>query len=150
MKKNLATLIIVILLGCFTGKFVYNKISDVYALNIKKDNVIYLLQLGVYSSKESLESDTRDINNKLVVKDNNNYYVYVGISKSKDNLKKISFLYNKLGFNLYLAEKEVNNDLFLTNLGQFDLLLEKASTNDEIDSINSVILSSYEEMVLKK
>lgn len=144
------TLVIVILLGCFSGKLIYHKISDAYALNIKKDNVVYLLQLGVYSSKASMESDTIDINNKLVVKKNNNYYVYVGISKSKDNLKKISYLYNKLGFNLYLSEQEVNQSEFLTNLEQFDLLLSKASTNDELDSINSVILSSYEEMVLKK
>lgn len=150
MKKNLATLIIVVILGCFSGKVVYNKISDVYALNIKKDNTVYLLQLGVYSNESSLESDTRDINNKLVIKDNNNYYVYVGISKNKDNLKKVSFFYNKLGFNLYLKEQEVSSTEFLTNLEQFDLLLDKASTNDEIESINSVILSSYEEMVLKK
>lgn len=150
MKKNLITLIVVIILGCFSGRMIYNKISDAYALNIKKDNVVYLLQLGVYSNKTSMESDTRDINNKLVVKNNNNYYVYVGISKNKDNLKKISYLYNKLGFNLYLSEQEVNQSEFLTNLEQFDLLLSKASTDDELDSINSVILSSYEEMVLKK
>ncbi len=150
MKKNLVVLIIVIILGCFSGKVLYTKISDVYALNIRKDNTVYLLQLGVYSNKTSLESDTRDINNKLVIKKNKNYYVYVGISKNKDNLKKISYLYNKLGFNLYLSEEEVSNKEFLTNLEQFDLLLNKAATNDEIESINSVILSSYEEMVLKK
>ena len=86
----------------------------------------------------------------MVIKKNKNYYVYVGISKNKDNLKKISYLYNKLGFNLYLSEEEVSNKEFLTNLEQFDLLLNKAATNDEIESINSVILSSYEEMVLKK
>ena len=44
----------------------------------------------------------------------------------------------------------MSNKEFLTNLEQFDLLLNKAATNDEIESINSVILSSYEEMVLKK
>lgn len=150
MKKNLMTLVVVILLGCFSGRLIYHKISDVYALNMKKDNLIYLLQLGVYSNKASMESDTRDINNKLVINKNNHYYVYVGISKNKDNLKKISSLYNKLGFSLYLSEEEVNHSEFLTNLQQFDLLLSKASTNDELDSINSVILSSYEEMILKK
>lgn len=143
-------LIAIIILGIFSGKIIYNKISDVYALNIKKDNYVYLLQLGVYKDKNSMDNDTVDIQNKLVVKENNNYYVYVGISKNKENLKKISSIYNKLGYNLYFYEREIKNKDFLTNLEQFDILLSNAESNNEIDSINSVILSSYEEMVLNK
>lgn len=150
MKKNMVILIAIIILGIFSGKIIYNKISDVYALNIKKDNYVYLLQLGVYKDKNSMDNDTVDIQNKLVVKENNNYYVYVGISKNKENLKKISSIYNKLGYNLYFYEREIKNKDFLTNLEQFDILLSNAESNNEIDSINSVILSSYEEMVLNK
>lgn len=144
------TLLIVIILGVTTGKLLYEKINNVYALNIKNEDLVYFLQLGVYSSKESMNSDTNDIINKLVIKKNNNYYVYVGISKNKENLKKISTLYNKLGYNLYLNEIIIKNEEFINNLEQFDLLLNKATTQTEIESINSVILSSYEEMVQKK
>ncbi len=150
MKKNIIIIISIIILGVFSGKLIYDKISDVYALNIKKDNYVYLLQLGVYKDKNSMENDTVDIQNKLVVKENNNYYVYVGISKNKENLKKISSIYNKMGYNLYFYEREIKNKDFLTNLEQFDILLSNAESNNEIDSINSVILSSYEEMVLNK
>lgn len=144
------TLLIVIILGVTTGKLLYEKINNVYALNIKNEDLVYFLQLGVYSSKESMNSDTNDIINKLVIKKNNNYYVYVGISKNKENLKKVSTLYNKLGYNLYLNEIIIKNEEFINNLEQFDLLLNKATTQTEIESINSVILSSYEEMVQKK
>lgn len=150
MKKNIFVLISIIILGVFSGRLIYDKISDVYALNIKKDNYVYLLQLGVYKDKNSMENDTVDIQNKLIVKENDNYYVYVGISKKKENLKKISSIYNKLGYNLYFYEREIKNKDFLTNLEQFDILLSNAETNNEIDSINSVILSSYEEMILNK
>lgn len=150
MKKNIMTLLIVIILGVTTGKLLYEKINNVYALNIKNEDLVYFLQLGVYSSKESMNSDTNDIINKLVIKKNNNYYVYVGISKNKENLKKVSTLYNKLGYNLYLNEIIIKNEEFINNLEQFDLLLNKATTQTEIESINSVILSSYEEMVQKK
>ncbi len=98
---------------------------------------------------ESMKYDTNMITDKLVIKEKNNYYVYIGLSKEKENLKKISSLYEKLGYNLYLYEKEVENDTFLTNLEQFDLLMKNAKTEEEIESINAVILSSYEEMILK-
>ena len=37
---------------------------------------------------------------------------------------------------------------FISNLEQFDILLDNASSSEDIKSINGVILSSYEEMVL--
>lgn len=43
----------------------------------------------------------------------------------------------------------VLNNEFLVNLEQFDKLIESAKTNEEINTINMVILSSYEEMVIK-
>lgn len=149
IKKNLITVLFVIILGLISGKTLYNKISDVYALNVKKEDRIYFLQLGVYKDMESMKYDTNMITDKLVIKEKNNYYVYIGLSKEKENLKKISSLYEKLGYNLYLYEKEVENDTFLTNLEQFDLLMKNAKTEEEIESINAVILSSYEEMILK-
>ena len=134
-------------MGVYSGVTLYNKVNSVYAYDNK--NTIYLLQLGVYNSLDTMNSDTKDINNKLVIKDKKNYYVYVGIIKDKNNLKKISKIYNRLGYNLYLKEEYINNDFFLTNIEQFDILLKNAKTEDEINSINSVILSSYEENILK-
>ncbi len=134
-------------MGVYSGVTLYNKVNSVYAYDNK--NTIYLLQLGVYNSLDTMNSDTKDINNKLVIKDKKNYYVYVGISKDKNNLKKISKIYNRLGYNLYLKEEYINNEFFLTNIEQFDILLKNAKTEDEINSINSVILSSYEENILK-
>ena len=150
MRKNIIVLVLITGLGVLSGRVIYSKINDVYALNIKKDNYVYLLQLGVYKDKNSMQNDTVDIHNKIVVKENENYYVYVGISKKKENLKKISSIYNKMGFNLYFYERDINSKDFLTNLEQFDILLSNAESENEIDSINSVILSSYEEMVLNK
>lgn len=150
MRKNFIILLVVIIMGVFSGKFIYDKINDVYAFSTKNEQIAYFLQLGIYSSEESMNSDTNSITNKLVIKKNNNYYVYVGISMNKDNLKKVCSLYQKLGYNLYFDEVYIDNKEYLYNLEQFDLLLAKAKSNDEIESINSVILSSYEEMVLNK
>ena len=148
MKKAILGVIVVLFLGVVMGRVMYQKVSDIYALS--NDNIIYFLQLGVYNNKKDIDNNTKGIDNKLIIKDKSNYYVYVGISKSKSNLEKISKIYNNLGYNLYLKETTNNNDTFLSNLENFDKMLKLAKTKDEILAINAVILSSYEEIVLKK
>lgn len=148
MKKIILGILVVISLGVVMGRVMYQKVSDIYALS--SDNIIYFLQLGVYNNKKDIDNNTKGIDNKLIIKDKNNYYVYVGISKSKSNLEKISKIYNNLGYNLYLKEATNYNDTFLSNLENFDKMLKLAKTKDEILAINGVILSSYEEIVLKK
>ena len=142
-KKFIISIFFVIILGFVSAKIVYSKTND-----RKDDNTIYFLQIGVYKSKEQANDDTKSIDNKLILKEDNKYYVYSGISKNKDNLKKISKLYNNLGYNLYIKQKRIINQEFLVNLEQFDKLLSDTNINEEINTINSVILSSYEEMVI--
>ncbi len=146
-KKIILSVIFTMLLGIATAKVVYSKTISSY--DKKSNNTVYFLQLGVYTNKNSMQLDTKSIENKIVTQENDKYYVYVGISKSKKNLEKVSKLYKNDGYNLYIKEMSVLNNEFLVNLEQFDKLIESAKTNEEINTINMVILSSYEEMVIK-
>ena len=146
-KKIILSVIFTMLLGIATAKVVYSKTISSY--DKKSNNTVYFLQLGVYTNKNSMQLDTESIENKIVTQENDKYYVYVGISKSKKNLEKVSKLYKNDGYNLYIKEMSVLNNEFLVNLEQFDKLIESAKTNEEINTINMVILSSYEEMVIK-
>ena len=78
----------------------------------------------------------------------NTMFMLVSV-RAKKNLEKISKLYKNDGYSLYIKEMSVLNNEFLVNLEQFDKLIESAKTNEEINTINMVILSSYEEMVIK-
>jgi hypothetical protein len=146
-KKIILSVVFTMLLGIATAKVVYSKTISSY--DKKSNNTVYFLQLGVYTNKNSMQLDTKSIENKIVTQENDKYYVYVGISKSKKNLEKISKLYKNDGYSLYIKEMSVLNNEFLVNLEQFDKLIESAKTNEEINTINMVILSSYEEMVIK-
>ncbi len=146
-KKIILSVIFTMLLGIATAKVVYSK--TISSDDKKSNNTVYFLQLGVYTNKNSMQLDTKSIENKIVTQENDKYYVYVGISKSKKNLEKVSKLYKNDGYNLYIKEMSVLNNEFLVNLEQFDKLIESAKTNEEINTINMVILSSYEEMVIK-
>lgn len=146
-KKIILSVVFTMLLGIATAKVVYSK--TISSDDKKSNNTVYFLQLGVYTNKNSMQLDTKSIENKIVIQENDKYYVYVGISKSKKNLEKVSKLYKNDGYNLYIKEMSVLNNEFLVNLEQFDKLIESAKTNEEINTINMVILSSYEEMVIK-
>ena len=146
-KKIILSVVFTMLLGIATAKVVYSKTISSY--DKKSNNTVYFLQLGVYTNKNSMQLDTKSIENKIVTQENDKYYVYVGISKSKKNLEKISKIYKNDGYSLYIKEVSVLNNEFLVNLEQFDKLIESAKTNEEINTINMVILSSYEEMVIK-
>ena len=146
-KKIILSVVFTMLLGIATAKVVYSK--TISSDDKKSNNTVYFLQLGVYTNKNSMQLDTKSIENKIVTQENDKYYVYVGISKSKKNLEKISKLYKNDGYSLYIKEMSVVNNEFLVNLEQFDKLIESAKTNEEINTINMVILSSYEEMVIK-
>ena len=146
-KKIILSVVFTMLLGIATAKVVYSK--TISSDDKKSNNTVYFLQLGVYTNKNSMQLDTKGIENKIVTQENDKYYVYAGISKSKKNLEKISKLYKNDGYSLYIKEMSVLNNEFLVNLEQFDKLIESAKTNEEINTINMVILSSYEEMVIK-
>ena len=137
-KKIILSVVFTMLLGIATAKVVYSK--TISSDDKKSNNTVYFLQLGVYTNKNSMQLDTKSIENKIVTQENDKYYVYVGISKSKKNLEKISKLYKNDGYSLYIKEMSVLNNEFLVNLEQFDKLIESAKTNEEINTINMVIL----------
>lgn len=142
-KKFIISIIIVIILGIISARSVYSlsdKIEDKYSY--------YFLQLGVYDDIDTLEDDTKTIDDKVVLKENDKYCVYVGISKNKNSLNKISNLYKNYGYNLLIKNKRITNEEFIINLEQFDKLLKQTTDLEELKKIMAVILSSYQEMVL--
>ena len=146
MKKTFAFIVVAILLGGITGKTLYNKYEDT-SLVFNETDMAYFLQEGVYETADSLMRNTKDISPKVVINKKNKYYVYVGISKSLDGIKKIKKIYKKKGYNTIIKEKEIKDDSFLINLSQYDILLESATSTNDILTIEEVVLSNYEELI---
>ena len=76
--------------------------------------------------------------------------MYVGITTSKSNADKIKKAKKKKNIDIYIKQDNINNVEFISNLEQYDVLLESVDKKKDILSINEVILSTYEEMVVKK
>ena len=150
MKKNVVLPIIIsILLGCLCAKLVYNGHKyKTDATSISYNS--YLLQVGVYNDKEALDKALENLNDYIVKEENNKYYVYIGVTTSKENANKIKDAYKDKEINIYIKEGNIDNIEFMSNLEQFDILLDGVSKDKDILSINEVILSTYEEMVMGK
>jgi len=84
------------------------------------------------------------------VKEDNEEKLYAGISTSLENVKKIKEMYDNEGIELIVEEKKVDSKEFISELSQYDILLKSSKTIDEISSVLSTILATYEESVLER
>jgi len=132
--------------GLILGNIFYRQYEK--EQNINQEYNTYLLQLGVYSSNDELEKNIKDLQNYLVIERNNKFYVYLGISTKLDNAEKVQNVLSSNNIDVSIKRSVINDIEFISNLEQYDILLDNASNEDDIMSINEVILSSYEEMVL--
>jgi len=107
-----------------------------------------MLQFGIFNTKDELNKSVSNISNYMLIEKNNKYYVYLGVSTKKDNAKKLQEVFNDNNIEVSIKKTIIDNVEFISNLEQFDILLESATNDDDLLSINEVIISSYEEMVL--
>ena len=149
MKKTLIFGFIFITLGLLIGnnirKFNYSSVKEIAT----KNTSFYFLQEGVYEKKENLEKNIKNLDQKVIDYQDNKYYVYVGITKNKAIANKLEKIYAKKGLNLYEKVKTINNEEFANNVTQFDLLIKNSETEDEILTIEEVVLANYEEILNK-
>lgn len=123
-----------------------NEIEPVSAESKYITETIYAFQYGVYSNKENMISNLNNINYVYELLDNK-YYVYVGMTKNKDNIDKLKNYFKSLSYDIYVKEINVNGE-FAENLGQFDLLLDEAVTNESISTILKTTLAKFEELAI--
>ena len=146
-KKIIFPVLISIILGIASGKILYDYYENKKETNNNTYNS-YLLQVGVYTDKHSLKQATKNLNDYIVKEENGKYYVYVGMTTSMENANKIKKAYENKNIDLYIKEDNINNVEFISSLEQYDILLNGVSKDKDILSINEVILSTYEEMVM--
>lgn len=137
-----------ILFGLILGNLFYKQYEK--EQNLDNEYNTYLLQYGIFNNYDEVKNKTKDIENYLVIEKENKYYVYLGISSKKDNAEKIQEVLSLNNINVTIKKSIINNIEFVSNLEQFDILLDSAENYEDVLAVNEVILSSYEEMVLSR
>ena len=146
MKKIIIKGSIYILLGYILGYiFFSNKIELVQKL-INKDTY-YFIEQGIYYDKEILQNNISKISYKVIDKDKNKYTVYVGITKDREVAEKIKDVYEKNNIKTIIKEKYLSSEEFSNNVDQFDFLIKESKSEDELMTIEEVVLANYEEII---
>ncbi len=113
-----------------------------------EDNYIYLLQYGVYSSKENMNENTKDLINYFYYSDKDGYHVLIGITSNENLIDKIKDSYYVTD-NIYIRKENINNKEFIDNLKQYDKLVNETYDKNIIVNAEKQILSRYEELVIR-
>ena len=141
-KSFFIYLIIAISLGFIIGEVIY---SD-YLRNLDNTKYnAYLIQIGSFNNDIEV-----DPSKYLVLKENGIYNVYAGITTKLSNATKIKELYEEDNIESVIKPTVIDTVEFISNLEQFDILLSDADDRDNLISINDVIISRYEELILGK
>ena len=129
---------IIILLSFLCADFVYQKYQENY---ISGGN-IYFLQQGVYTNLDSIKNIAASY---ITVERDQKFYTYLGMTMDLDIALKIKEFYEKKNIPVYIKQDVINNPEFLSELGQYDILLQNSESEEEISNVLETILSTYEE-----
>lgn len=129
-------------MAIFAADLAYKK----YQENIYTDDTgnVYFLQQGVYTNSSSIKNIRASY---ITVKHDKKYYIYVGMSTNLENALKVQEYYAKKDIPVYIKSETVQNQEFLSELGQYDVLLSSCS-DEELPNILETILSTYEEIFI--
>ncbi len=147
-RKIILPTILSLLIGGYLGYLIFNQYKQNNVTTFSEsDEPIYFLQQGVYSSEESILSNTKEISDYIYFKEDDKYKVYVGITTSKENAEKISNIFKDKNIDIYIKEMGISDKAFVEKLKQYDELIKATEDQNVILGIIKQILSEYEQVV---
>ena len=140
IKKIVTPIFLSIICGCICGKLMFSIYED-KGSSLLNSNVIYLLQDNSYDDYDSMKASVIS-SNYVYYEEDGKYNRVVAMTKNKDNIDKIKEVYDsKLSIEEYLLD----NDDINSRLEEYDIRIEKASSNDEIKDIIVEMINIYKE-----
>ena len=127
------------------GFILAESIYSEYKRSLEDNYNAYLVQIGSFGDDDEVNTD-----DYLVLKEGDIYNVYAGITTKLSNAAKIKKIYDKENVKSYIKPVVIDNVEFISNLEQFDVLLSEVEEKDSLISINDVIISKYQELILEK
>ena len=147
--KFLIPIIFSIIIGFLLGQVFFTEYSNEVLTVFNEGENVYFIQAGVYNNLESIDNSIKNNNNYLVEQEKDGYHIYVGITKNEKTAEKIKGIYENKGNNIYIKQKKLTNNSFLSILSEYDKITMIASNDDDLLSVEKIVLSNYKEMVLQ-
>ena len=146
-NKIIVPTILSLLIGSYLGYIIFKQYKNTSQSVFSETTIIYFLQQGVYSSKESMDNNTKLLNEYIYTLDNNQYRVFVSITTDKNNAEKLKAIYNNKGIDIYIKERNIEDMAFVEKLKQYDEIIKTSNDENAILELESQILNEYELVV---
>lgn len=146
--KFLIPIALSIVIGLFFGKVFFDNYKSSSLTVFDEKDKVYMLQIGVYSSEEKMASSFKNYDKFLYIEKDDGIHLYVGITKDKEIASRIKDYYEKKGYSIYIKESILDNQSFLSILGEYDKIIGITGDND-LNGIEEIVISNYKEMVLE-
>lgn len=148
MKMNIVVPIIcAVLLGYLCASFIFNQYG-VNSLVFHDNGNIYYLQCGAFTTQEESKKNIKGIEEKITVKEGEKYYSYIGMTTNSEIAKNIQKMYQERGIDIYIKNGYIENDDFISQLNQYDVLLEASKNIEEVNSVLKTVLATFDEIIL--
>lgn len=118
MKKLFLTGLTFIVIGYFLGNYIFN---------IK----VNLFDTG---------------NDKYYFIKNKTTNEYLAITKDLEIVERLQIIYKSQGIKSLVLEKEINSTILASNIKQFDSLVKTATKEQDIITIEEVVLANYKKI----
>ena len=115
-----------------------------------EEKEVYFLQLGVYSTLETVQKNTNNFTSYIYTNEDGKYHVYVALTKSSKNVEKLKGYFKGKGYDIYVKEMVISSEEYLDKLTQYDQVLEKTTEKEAIENVVDKILTEYKEMVIDR
>lgn len=127
-----------VLCGSICGKLVFFSYDK--EISSKLDNKkIFLIQAGAYSNYDNMVSNTL-LSNYVYYQDDGIYKSIIGVTLDKDNINKITNIYNG---ETIVTEYYSTNQNLNKKISNFDKLLKETTDNNEVKKIVLETLELY-------
>lgn len=147
MKKYIITIVISLLVGFLLSNYILkqydNNIPLIPAFG-NNNTQVYLIQQGVYSSMDSMKSNTSNIPDYIYTTIDNMYYVYIGMTLNNENVTKLQEYYKNKNIPTIVKTTTISDADFIETLKQYDKVLQETSDADTIKEVCKQVLSKYQ------
>lgn len=142
--KNFNSILLSIFIGTVISIYIFKQYD---ILEAKTVNKLLFVSTGVYNSNEELENNMIKVKNYIIEQDGNLYKTYVGITSSNSNFEKLKNYYNKLGLNVTLEERTINNEELNDYVVKYDAVLNDTDEEKVISLISEKVILKYKEVM---
>lgn len=144
MKKYTILTIFSLIISFLMAKVIFMGYQSDKTITVSNTGYkFYFLQLGAYSSYDSMIENTTKLGNYIYNNDDKMYYVFTCITKDENNVGKIEDYFKGQGYNTYTKEFILADEELNKSITDIDLIMN--STNEGIKELCNKSLEKYKE-----